>query len=154
MGLSRRADALLAEYDRFHRHPSNKAAHYVGIPLLVLGLLGMLAQWQWVGTWPARLDAGIAVGLLAGAWYVRLDWRLGLDMLLAVYWLHAAALLLPLWAHVSLFGAGWIPQLVGHARFERNRPAFATNLRHLLVGPLWIVARCVGAVPSRARSQA
>jgi len=44
------------------------------------------------------------------------DWRLGL----------------------ATFVIGWIFQAVGHARFERNRPAFFRNLVHLLVGPLFL----------------
>jgi uncharacterized membrane protein YGL010W len=51
-------------------------------------------------------------------------------------------------AAAALFAVGWIFQLVGHAVYEKNRPAFARNLRHLLVGPLWIARK----VSRRGRS--
>ncbi len=41
----------------------------------------------------------------------------------------------------GLFALGWAFQLVGHAVYERNRPAFVRNLRHLLIGPLWIARK-------------
>jgi uncharacterized membrane protein YGL010W len=50
-----------------------------------------------------------------------------------------AAMLLPLWLHVALFIGGWILQFIGHARYEKQSPAFLNNLLHLLVGPLWIL---------------
>ena len=41
-----------------------------------------------------------------------------------------------LWAG---FIVGWILQFVGHIVYEKKSPAFFTNVRQLLVGPLWII---------------
>jgi uncharacterized membrane protein YGL010W len=45
---------------------------------------------------------------------------------------------------IGLFVLGWVFQFVGHYVYEKKSPAFARNLVHLLVGPLWIAARAVG----------
>jgi uncharacterized membrane protein YGL010W len=39
---------------------------------------------------------------------------------------------------VAAFVVGWIFQAIGHAVYEKNRPAFFKNLLHLLVGPLFL----------------
>ena len=44
-------------------------------------------------------------------------------------------------AAAALFVLGWVFQFVGHLRYEHNRPAFARNLVHLIVGPLWIARK-------------
>ncbi len=36
---------------------------------------------------------------------------------------------------------GWAFQIVGHAVFERRRPAFLDNLTHMLIGPMFVVAK-------------
>jgi uncharacterized membrane protein YGL010W len=40
---------------------------------------------------------------------------------------------------LAAFAVGWIFQGVGHAVYEKNRPAFFRNLLHLLVGPLFLM---------------
>jgi uncharacterized membrane protein YGL010W len=46
---------------------------------------------------------------------------------------------------LTLFVVGWILQFVGHF-IEGNRPAFFRNPIYLLVGPLWLIRRALGAV--------
>ncbi|MCA1632597.1 MAG: DUF962 domain-containing protein [Acidobacteria bacterium] len=48
------------------------------------------------------------------------------------------------WA-LALFVAGWVLQFVGHA-IEGNQPAFFRNPVYLVVGPLWLARRALGAV--------
>ena len=45
---------------------------------------------------------------------------------------------------IALFVVGWIFQFVGHYVYEKRAPAFYRNLAHLLVGPLWILAKATG----------
>jgi hypothetical protein len=47
--------------------------------------------------------------------------------------------MLPWPVAVGAFVVGWVFQFVGHG-YEGKKPAFFTNLVHLLVGPLWIVS--------------
>ena len=46
---------------------------------------------------------------------------------------------MPMWLLIALFIIGWIFQGIGHAVYEKRQPAFAQNLIHLLIGPLWIL---------------
>jgi len=48
------------------------------------------------------------------------------------------------WA-LTLFVIGWVLQFVGHA-IEGNQPAFFRNPVYLIVGPLWLARRALGAV--------
>ena len=40
----RRVQQLFDEYAEYHRHPTNKLCHYIGIPLIVFSLVGCV--WQ------------------------------------------------------------------------------------------------------------
>lgn len=40
----------------------------------------------------------------------------------------------------GLFVGGWALQFIGHAVFEKNKPAFYGDPYYLLVGPVWIAA--------------
>ena len=82
----RNVDRLFERYGEFHRNPTNKAIHWVCVPLIVWSLLGML--------WAAS----------------------------------------PIIACV----AAWIGQFIGHV-VERRKPAFAEDIRSLLVGPAWLL---------------
>ena len=55
--------------------------------------------------------------------------------------------MLAVWPLILLQVLGWVFQFVGHGVYENNRPAFAHNLMHLLVGPAWIVNRVVRVIP-------
>ena len=46
-------------------------------------------------------------------------------------WSAAAALLL----------LGWFLQFLGHAVFERRRPAFVDDLSQTMIGPMFVVAK-------------
>ena len=48
------------------------------------------------------------------------------------------------WA-LALFVGGWVLQFVGHF-IEGNQPAFFRNPVYLLVGPLWLARRALGAI--------
>jgi uncharacterized membrane protein YGL010W len=46
----------------------------------------------------------------------------------------------------ALFAGGWFWQLVGHAVFERNKPAFLNDPYYLAIGPLWLAIEAAQAV--------
>jgi hypothetical protein len=43
----------------------------------------------------------------------------------------------PWWFSAGAFGTGWAMNLVGHAVFEKNRPAFADDPLSFVAGPVW-----------------
>ncbi len=46
---------------------------------------------------------------------------------------------------VVLFVVGWVFQFIGHF-IEGNQPAFFRNPIYLLIGPLWLIKRGLGAI--------
>ena len=124
-------DELYSEYAGYHRDVRNRRAHAVGIPLIVLGLLGILSLLR-IG--PVDLAVATAVAVLL--YYVAIDARGALLSALVFAILYAIAVRLPWEVNAGAFILGWAFQLVGH-RFEGNKPKFLENLVYLLIGPLY-----------------
>jgi uncharacterized membrane protein YGL010W len=137
--------ALFADYASYHRTKGNKAFHRLGIPLIMLTLIGMLVRVHVAG----RVDAAMILIALAEIYYLLAEWRLAIAMLavsIAFYFIGAA---IPLWLNAALFVLGWIFQFIGHSVYEHRNPAFFRNFTHLLIGPLWILNDLVPVVDSR-----
>jgi uncharacterized membrane protein YGL010W len=131
-----------AEYASHHQTPGNKVCHRFGIPLIMLGLLGMLARVEL----PAGLDAAIVLIAAVEVYYLILEWRLALVMLLATTVFYFAGSAMPMWSLIAVFVLGWVLQFIGHGVYEKRSPAFFRNLVHLLIGPLWIANDLVPVV--------
>jgi uncharacterized membrane protein YGL010W len=132
---------LFADYASYHQTKGNKVFHRLGIPLIMLTLLGLLSR---AGT--PLLNAAIVLITIATIVYLILDWRLALLMLPISVAFYVAGTLMPLWLNLALFILGWIFQFVGHSVYEHKSPAFLKNFMHLLVGPLWILNDLVPVV--------
>ena len=140
---------LFADYAAYHRTPGNKLFHRLGIPMIMLTLLGMLARVQ---LWE-QLTAGIVLVAFASVVYLMLDWRLGILMIVISALMYVAGAAIPMTVNVALFVLGWIFQFIGHTFYEHKQPAFMKNAMHLLIGPLWILNDVVPVVrPAQARS--
>jgi uncharacterized membrane protein YGL010W len=136
--------AHFADYAAFHGTAGNKACHYVGIPLIVLSILALLARVPLFAVGGFTVTAAEVFLVLVTAYYLTLDTVLAAIMLAASAALLVVGRPLPVAVSVVLFVLGWIFQFVGHYVYEKRSPAFYRNLAHLLVGPLWIVAKAVG----------
>lgn len=124
---------LRDDYAAYHTAPGNRACHVVGIPLLMLAII----RWTMVG--PIPLTA-VFIPLFV-LWHPGLGLAMG-AVIAGMAW---AGLSLPLWAVWAAFLLGTVLQAVGHAVYEKRSPAFADNLIHVLVGPMWVlkeVLRC------------
>jgi len=131
-------DRLWSDYETHHLTGGNKVCHMVGIPLIIAGLLGLLAiPLARVGGVP--LDLSLLLLLLTGCAYLWLDVKLGLAMIFFSFLLYFGARLLPWPITLGLFVIGWAFQFVGHGVYEKRSPAFTDNLAHLLVGPMWVL---------------
>lgn len=127
------------DYSQEHRTPGNKICHQIGIPLITVTLLGLLSR---VGI--EGFDLGMLLLSLAIGWYLKLEWRLGLPfafVAIGAYFLGKGLSLPVQWAGFVL---GWVFQFIGHGIYEKKRPAFVRNLRHVLIGPLWIFEGWIG----------
>ena len=133
--------AHFADYAAFHGTPGNRACHFVGIPLIVVSLFALLAAVPLLS-----LD-GVTVTLAEVLLAATTVYYLTLDPVLAAFMLAVSVVMdlvgrrIPLGVALVLFVVGWIFQFVGHYVYEKRAPAFYRNLAHLLVGPLWILAK-------------
>ena len=141
--------ALFDDYASYHQTRGNKFFHRLGIPMIMLTLLGLLARVDLVGTGTLHVDLSMVIIVLAGFYYMALDWRLGLAMVAISIAMYMAGAAIPLSSNVVVFVLGWILQFVGHSVYEKRQPAFTKNLVHLLVGPLWILNDVVPVVKNR-----
>lgn len=138
--------ALFADYASYHQTAGNKFFHRLGIPMIMLSLIGMLTQVPILDAATIRFDAAMLLIAASAAYYFVIEWRLAIAMIaisIAFYFIGAA---IPFWINVALFVLGWIFQFIGHKVYEHKNPAFFRNFVHLLVGPLWILNDIVPVV--------
>ena len=131
-----RLDALLADYGSYHRTRGNLVCHAVGVTLIVYGVLAMLGRISFGGTSWTAAEALIAAAFF---FYLTLSVPLALTMLGESVVLDLLARAVADWrVGLAAFVVGWIFQGIGHARYEKNAPAFLKNLLHLMVGPIFL----------------
>lgn len=134
-------EAHFTDYAAFHGTPGNKVCHYVGIPLIVVSLFALLSAVPLFATFGFTVTLAEVLLLASTAYYVRLDPMLAALMFTASVAAIVLGRQIPFGTAVALFVVGWIFQFVGHYVYEKRAPAFYRNLAHLLVGPLWILAK-------------
>lgn len=143
--------AWFEDYASYHRTEGNQVSHLIGIPAIVVTLLGLLSR---VGGWETPLfpmDLGILIWAGGFVFYFVLDWRLSLSLgpaLLGCYFIGRAMPGEWLWAG---FIGGWVAQFIGHYRYEKKSPAFYKNLEHLLIGPAWVFCKITGLTRSSTK---
>lgn len=138
----------LDEYGESHQDSTNKAVHWVCVPLIALSLIGML----WALPVPAAflhispvLNWGVLFMMASVVYYFLLSPRLAVGMVgvmavftVALYWLDG--LRTPLWMLcVGIFVLAWIGQFIGHL-VEGKRPSFFQDLQFLMIGPMWLLS--------------
>lgn len=129
-------ERLFDEYAAYHRHPMNELTHYVGVPLIIFTLVGLLSQ---VSLGPVSLAVPVAAA--AVLYTATLSAKLTLPFALFIALSFVAARPPPAPLLSAGFIGGWALQLVGHLVYEKQSPAFLKNLQQLLVGPLWLIHR-------------
>ena len=138
----------LADYVEYHRDPWNCAMHVFGIIFLFLAAVLPLSLWSITLFGIQTSAATIAVVPVLLYWFV-LDFALGAGILAAAVVLLSAASLIV--SQLSLAGTwsltaglivvGVASQIVGHRVFERRQPALVDNPTHLLLGPMFVMAK-------------
>lgn len=139
-------EALFADYAAYHQTAGNKFFHRLGIPMIMLTLIGMLTLVPIADVGTIRIDAAMVLIALAGAYYFVISWRLAVPMIVITVGMYFVGAALPLWLNAAIFVLGWIFQFIGHRVYEHRNPAFFRNFVHLLVGPLWILNDVVPVV--------
>ncbi|GEM_PF-1355966 len=139
-------EALLDEYNRIHRNPVNRKLHSAGIPLVMLGILGLVALLPSVQVAGHYLDP-LALWVLAMLFvFGRWSWPLALGLQLTLLLLLAGmtAVLtragagqdIAAWLYAGAIVIGTVLHMVGHRLFEGVPAQFDQNPLFLLAGPL------------------
>lgn len=138
----------LDEYGESHQNPTNKAVHWICVPLIALSLIGIL----WALPVPEAflrispvLNWGVLFMMASVVYYFLLSPRLAVGMVgvMAAFtgslvWLDG--LQTPLWMLcVAIFVLAWIGQFIGHM-VEGKRPSFFEDLQFLMIGPMWLLS--------------
>lgn len=145
----RKIDQLLSEYGASHQNTTNKAIHWICVPLIFLSVVGLVAS----------IPAGVlhnffsrnafanwatVLLLVVLVYYASLSLPLSVGMLLFGFLcLYVVELLAatgyPLWAiSIGIFVAAWIGQFYGH-KVEGKKPSFLKDVQFLLIGPAWLM---------------
>ncbi|MFO1412961.1 MAG: Mpo1-like protein [Burkholderiales bacterium] len=130
----RRVDALFDRYGESHRHPTNKAIHWICVPLITWCVIAF--GWAW------SPFAAYVIIALAVLFYLWLSPTIALGMLAVAALTIYPMLLLGryvLVVAVVVFVLAWIGQFIGH-RIEGRKPSFLEDVKFLLVGPAWLLA--------------
>ena len=141
----------MSMYAAYHRDRRNKATHFVGVPIIILGLLVPMA-WVRFDAAGTSLSLALAFVLFMLCVYIWLDRIVAfataaavLPMLAVAEWIAGLGYQAGGIAAAVLFAGGWIIQLVGHA-YEGRKPALVDNLLQVFIAPLFLAAEVLFAV--------
>ena len=147
----RRIDKLLSEYGESHQNETNKAIHWICVPLIFFSIVGLLASIPsdfvrsvlgWAS--PYANWAGVVLALVL-IYYISLSISLSVGMLLfGLLCLYVANYIVrldvaPLWmVSLIIFVLAWVFQFFGH-KIEGKKPSFLKDIQFLLIGPAWLM---------------
>ena len=129
----RKIDNLFNRYGESHRNPTNKAIHWICVPLITWSLLAALWAWTPIAVYVlitlavvfyVALSLPIAIGMLGVSGFMVLTLTVVTEHLLIVA--------------IVVFAAAWIGQFIGH-KIEGKKPSFFEDIKFLLIGPAWLL---------------
>jgi len=138
----------MTDYVEYHRDPWNCAAHVFGIIFLFLAAIIPLTLWP-ISMFGVHSTLASVMVLPVLIYWLALDTALGAAIVVAALLLLAVAALIvdnlslpAVWATTAiLIFVGVALQIVGHQVFERRQPALVDNPSHLLLGPMFVMAK-------------
>ena len=142
---------LFIEYANNHQNPTNVIIHWICVPLIAFSVLGLIwaipVQFHFLGKYKDFANLATIVIGISMYYYWTLSRTLFWAMLFTIgvfsyfivqleYWEQAGG---PAFWLVCLviFIIAWIGQFIGH-KMEGRKPSFLTDLKFLLIGPLWL----------------
>ncbi|MBY8977872.1 DUF962 domain-containing protein [Rhodobacteraceae bacterium NNCM2] len=141
----RAIDRLLAEYGESHQNETNKAIHWICVPVIVWTVIALL--WSLpspFGIWWVNWATVVLVASLV--YYVVLSPALAVGFAVfgvaCVYLiiLYEASWPLPLWQFaLIIFVLAWLGQFWGH-KVEGKKPSFFKDIQFLMIGPAWLMS--------------
>jgi uncharacterized membrane protein YGL010W len=138
----------LTDYVEYHRDPRNGLMHVFGIISLFLAAVLPLSQWP-VPAFGAPVTVATIMVVPVLIYWLVLDAAIGTAILFAAVVLLATAAMIVrvasgpvVWSMTAaLIVVGVTFQVIGHRVFERRQPALMDNPSHLLLGPMFVMAK-------------
>jgi uncharacterized membrane protein YGL010W len=138
----------MTDYVEYHRDPWNCAAHVFGIIFLFLAAVLPLTMCP-IPLFGGHVTLATIMVLPVLIYWVTLDAAIGAGIVAAaVLLLSTAALIVDnfslstIWATTAvLIVVGVALQIIGHRVFEQRQPALVDNPSHLLLGPMFVMAK-------------
>src|SRR5688572_16650204 len=147
----RKIDELLSEYGQSHQNETNKAIHWICVPLIFFSIVGLIASipsgavQSLLGEGNPYANWAAILMILVLVYYVSLSIPLSLGMMLfgalCLFLVNVIARIniAPLWVVcVVIFVVAWIGQFYGH-KVEGKKPSFFKDIQFLLIGPAWLM---------------
>ncbi len=136
------------EYAESHQHKTNKAIHYICVPVIFFSVVGMLMSIPTVAilnianlNMPILENWATITLILLMVFYIRLSFLTFIKMflfsivcLIGNYYLSTIVSLF--YFSFVIFVLAWIGQFYGH-KLEGKKPSFFKDLQFLLIGPAW-----------------
>ncbi|WP_298778118.1 DUF962 domain-containing protein [uncultured Polaribacter sp.] len=146
------AQEYFDEYAVSHQNETNKAIHYICVPLIFFSIIGLLMNIpttfleNTLGLYNPLLENWAAIiGIVISVFYLKLGFWYFLEMLFVIllciignFWLGNNFHLF--YASIIIFVLAWIGQFYGH-KVEGAKPSFLKDLEFLLIGPLWVIQK-------------
>ena len=136
----------LSKYAAYHRDKRNVATHFVGIPMIVAGVVTLLSRPVLMHVDGVAMSPALIAVAITALFYLTLDIRFGIAMslfLAACLWLGQllAVQTTAVWLSwgIGLFVVGWALQFLGHY-YEGKKPAFVDDIMGLAIGPIFVAA--------------
>jgi uncharacterized membrane protein YGL010W len=147
----RRIDELLVEYGESHQNSTNKAIHWICVPLIFFSVVGLIASipsglvQQFLGEGNPYANWATVTLVLVLIYYVSISIPLSIGMMLfGCLCLFVANMITkvdiaPLWqVSLIIFAVAWVGQFYGH-KVEGKKPSFFKDVQFLLIGPAWLM---------------
>jgi len=144
----------IREYGKSHQNSTNKAIHWICVPLIMLSLLALISTIPFpindfalfsISGEKVLLNWTILFLLFAIIFYLRLSISITIGMLLIAIGMIASIKWIEffdptIWKlSLSIFVGAWIFQFIGH-KIEGKKPSFFKDLQFLLIGPAWLLS--------------
>ena len=144
----------IEEYGESHQNSTNKAIHWICVPLIMLSLLALISMIPFpihditlfsINGEKVLLNWTIIFLLFAIIFYLRLSISIAVGMLLIAIGMIASINWIVLFdptiwkLSLSIFVMAWIGQFIGH-KIEGKKPSFFEDLQFLLIGPAWLLS--------------
>ncbi|TCK83684.1 Mpo1 family 2-hydroxy fatty acid dioxygenase [Albibacterium bauzanense] len=150
-----KVDALFLQYADSHQNSTNILIHWICVPLIVFGIFGLVwsipfPHIDFLGKYNGFINWASFLVAFSIYYYLKLSPTLSYGMLLIIglfsyfivqleYWELAGGPALWL-VCLIIFILSWIGQFIGH-KIEGKKPSFLTDLKFLLIGPIWLLAK-------------